>query len=454
MVLSDLIAALQARWKQQLAVLLLVLGLVAVWTALSTKQYTGIATLLFDDQATDPTDALANTGRPFDMAQMINTQADIIKSDGVARSVIETERLEPQAEALFGRQPANTDRMAWMVASLLKNLTVEPGRSSNTLSINYESPDPVMAARIANAFATAYSGAQLALRVDPAKTYTKWFEDRTRDVRDKLEAAQTALGAFQQAHGFTDEGTMAGDSSRLSELSGQLAQAEANAADVRSRAGTQAAYSSDVQQTQVIQQLRAAVSGQTAKIADMATTLGPRHPQYVAAESELAALRARLAEETRQAQASLNVERAAAERRRAELQGLVDAQRGRMVQQATARNQMLVLQRDVESARTAYDNVTQRLSAMRLQSELPRTNVRQLDRAPVPLVPTSPNVRLRLLLGLVFGLIVAVALAGWLEWMRPRTRSADGIRDATGANMVETVDFRDSTIMPMLRRAA
>ena len=38
MVLSDLIAALQARWKQQLAVLLLVLGLVAVWTALSTKQ--------------------------------------------------------------------------------------------------------------------------------------------------------------------------------------------------------------------------------------------------------------------------------------------------------------------------------------------------------------------------------------------------------------------------------
>lgn len=454
MVLTDLLAALRHRWKLQLAVLLGVLGLVAIWCAISPKIYQASATLLFDDQSSDPTNEAP--ARPLEMDQILNTQANVLRSEVVARQVIEQEHLDQVADVIAGRNASSSpNRDLLLRNAVMRNLDVQVLRASNVIEINYKSVDPVLAARVANAFAAIYVDTQLRMRTDPAKAYSKWFEDRTREVRENLEKAQGTLAAYQRANGFTDDGTMTAESSRLGELSEQLALAESNAADVRSRASSGDATSSlDVQQTQVIQNLRANIAIAAAKVADLSSRYGPRHPQMIAAQSELNTLNSRLAEETRQARRTLNVSRTAADRRQSELARLVDQQRNRMVNMAGARNQMQVLQKDVESARTAYDAVTTRLNSLRLQAEIPRTNIHQLDRAPVPLEPSSPNIKMRIFLGFFVGIMGAVALAAWLEWLRPKVRTLEGVRDATGAAMVEDLDLSKSAVTPLLKEAA
>ena len=112
--------------------------------------------------------------------------------------------------------------------------------------------------------------------------------------------------------------------------------------------------------------------------------------------------------------------------------GLVAAQRERVLRLASAQDEMAVLQRDVDSSRAAYDAVTARLNEVRLQSEIPQTNVSVLDRATAPTLPSSPDVALRLLLGIVGGVFAGVMLALFLEWRRPRVRTIDGFERATG----------------------
>lgn len=452
--LQDLVAAARARWKEELALLLLVVGLVGVWTFFSPRIYVARATLLFDAQANGPTESVGSPRAPIDLDQLLYTQADIVTSDAVIQQVIASEQLGGSAAQLGVKTSSGGARQAELLRAVRTALQVQVNRSSNVLVINFRSTDPALAARVANGVVEAYLDTQLRLRVDPAKGYSRWYEQRTLEARAELERAQRALAEFQRVNGFTDAGPMAAETNRLSELSAQLAQAEANAADVRSRAGADAASSVDVQSTQVIQQLRGSIAVQAKRLAELSANYGPRHPRILAAQSEMQSLQSRLADETRQAQASLSVSRNAADRRQAELARLVEVQRQKMISMAGARNEMQVLQRDVESARAAYDQITQQLNSMQLQAQIPSTNVRQLDVASPPLEPASPKPALRLLLASILGGMLAAAYVLGLEWWRPRVRTAVGVQAATGSSLVHHIDFDGSAASAILRKAA
>ena len=318
------------------------------------------------------------------------------------------------------------------------------------LSVGYSSPDPAFAALVANSFASSYIGERLKMSTDPAKTYTRWFEERTQEVRDKLESAQSKLAAFQREKGIVDTGAIDAEATRLSSLSGELTSAEAASADSRARAGGSVAASPDVLNGGVVQGLRSQIAMKTAEVSQMETTYGPNHPAMVAARAELDALRSKLSGEIGTSAMSLRVASGAASAREGGVRNLLNSQRSRMLELSQDRSELEVLQRDVDSARSAYDSVTQRLSAMRLQTDLPATNVRLLDEAVPPLLPSSPNIPLRLFLGLMLGAAVAVTVGGALEWLRPRVRTSTGLAWMTGVPVIARVDFGRSAIMPLL----
>jgi uncharacterized protein involved in exopolysaccharide biosynthesis len=313
------------------------------------------------------------------------------------------------------------------------------------LAIRFKSADPQFAAQVANGFATSYLDARLQLQTDPARTYSRWFEDRTREVRTALEQAQGRLTAFQRRTGIVDTTNNNTDAARLTELSGQLTAAEAAAADAGARAGG-GSTGLDVQTAGVVQGLRTQISAKTAEVAQLSADLGPNHPQRQAAEAELSALRRRLAVETGTSTNAVRVASGAASSRESQMRALVNQQRGKMLSLAGDRAELDVLQRDVDSARAAYDSVTQRLGTMRLQSEAPSTNVVQLDVAQPPMFPSLPNVPMRLTLGLVLGAMLAAGTALALELWRPRVRTSRGAATAIGAPVLASVSFSQSRV--------
>lgn len=450
MYLPDLLMALRTRWREELAVFAVVLAVIVVWTLQSPRSYVAATTLLV---SRDPTVVGEGPSDPVDMGQVLSTEAQIVKSEQVLRAAITQARLGAVPEFAGGAAAgARADTLA--ARAIREGLSVNADRSSQVLTIAFVARDPELAARTANAIAKAYVEMQIRLQVDPAKSTSRWFEEETREERSNMERAQAALGEFQRANGFTDAGAMDGESSRLAELSAQLAQAEANAADVRSRAGAQAASAAEVQSTPVIQQLRTAIAQQSRRIAELSSNYGPRHPTLLAAQSEMETLNDRLAEETRQAQQSLAVSKNGAERRVAELERLTEVQRRKMIGMAGARNQLQILQRDADSARQAYEQVSQRLRTAELQAQLPRTSVRQLDPALPPLKASRPNRALRAFLGVVLGAIAAVGWAVFLEWRSPRVRTAAGVQAAAAGGLVFELPLAGSEITNLLRDAS
>ncbi|MEW9855650.1 GNVR domain-containing protein [Novosphingobium sp. M1R2S20] len=453
--LSDLIAALKTRWRLELFIVLAVLTLVGIWIALSPRTYVAASTLLFDEPTVDPVQGTQASGQDG-VGAMLNTQSDVIKSIAVAGEVVRNLQLAtPEVIERWEAATGGTgDVNSWYGRQLLGNLEIASENASRVLTLQYQSTDPQFAAAMANAFATSYLDMRLKLNTDPARTYSRWFQERTSEVRENLQKAQARLTDFKRETGIVDNRTTDAEIARLGELSNQLTSAEASAAALNARAGSNAAQSTDVQSSGVVQGLRAQIASKAAQVSQMSTALGPNHPDMIATKAELAELRSKLAAEVGNSTRSVRVASNAASSTEAELREKLNAQRQRMLNLSSDNAQLDVLQRDVDTAQAAYDAVAARLQTMRLQSVAPDTNVRQLDPALPPLLPFSPNVPLRLLLGAVLGVLLAVGVALGLELWRPRVRTAAGTADITGVPVLATIDLSDSRASRLLAEAA
>lgn len=452
MPIADLIAALKARWRLELIVALLVAGLAIAVSLALPRTYVATATLLLDERPIDPS-ATAEQAQPADAAQVLATQADIIRSEDVARVVVRQQHMlaDPVLLARWRKATGGViDTETWLAKGLLSNLVVDTGNSA-VLAVHYTAADARGAATMANAFAHAYLDTRLHMATDPARSYTRWFEVRIKEARDTLGRAQAALADFQRAHGILGSENINAEGDRLTALSQQLAQADATQADAAARAGDDRARSPDVQSTTVMQQLRTQIAQKTAEVAALRSTLGPNHPQLQGEVAELASLRERLASETGTMATSLSVASGDAASRTAQLRRLMEAQRARMFALQADRSQLEVLQRDVQSASASYDATSQNLNAMRLKAELPRANVRQLDEASAPLLSSSPNMPMRAVIGAILGGLLGVTLAAALEWWRPRVRTEAGLAEITGAPVLVDIDFGGSRAAAAIR---
>lgn len=430
----DYIEALRARWRLIVLATLVVLAVVGVWTFTSPRTYTAAATLLFDTQQADPVASKSGAGGAAKAAAVIGTQADIIRSVYVAQRVAGNLAMDRNPELVRQYQASGSTLpiREWIGRRITKPLDILPTRNTSVLAVNYKSEDPALAARLATAFAQAYVQIQLQLRIDPARVYSQWFESQIRDARGRLEQAQARLTRFQQQRGLVGAGRFDIEQTQLSELSQQLTAAQADAAQARAKAGSNIGSSSDAQQSAVVQGLDTQIAGKSAALQQLRQSLGPNHPMVTAANAEIAELRSKRGQAVGLAVSAVQTANAAAQARAGALSGLVQAKRDQVLRLSGAQDQMAVLQRDVDTARNAYDAVTTRLNEVRLQSEVPMSNVSLLDRAVAPTLPSSPNVALRFLLGLFAGLFAGIAAALFLEWRNPKVRTVGGLVSLTG----------------------
>ncbi|GLJ00632.1 hypothetical protein [Sphingobium sp. BS19] len=442
---ADLIAAVKQRYRLELAVFIVVFVAVAVSALISPKIYTSTATLLFQT-AIDPIQETASG--EGDLATLLSTQADVIKSDLVASRVVDDLNLvTPDVLALWRQQTGGVgDVNVWYGASLLSGLSVVPDRASKVLRVNYKSADPAYSANIANAFVKAYLDQKLEIQTDPAKTYSRWFADRTREVRIRLEEAQAKLTAFKRRTGIVDTGTSDAETSRMTDLQAAVTSAEVGAAESGSRSAGAIERTADVQNSGIVQGLRSTIASKAAQLSQISVALGPNHPERIALEAELSELRSKLQSIVSEQSQAVRLSSAAAKLKEAQLRSSLQGQKSRMLTVAGDRAEFDVLTRDVESARSSYDQVTQKLDNMRLSAVAPTSGARQLDIARPPLLPSEPNISLRLLLGAVAAVLLAIGVAIGLELINPLVRTSGSLQVSTGVPVLASVAFDESSI--------
>lgn len=426
MSMHQFLAILRARFWLGLLVFTVTVAAAVAAALLMPKQYTATASLIIDTSKPDPLTGQSNGGNPS--PALLATQIGVLRSERVALEVVRSLQLTEEPALREKWVTATKGRGSfenWLALGLLKGLSVAPARDSNVINIEVEATDANQAAAVANAFARAYLDVSLRLRVDPARQYSSFFETQAKDLRAKVERAQERLSAFQRDKGVivTDD-RLDTEVSRMSELSSRLTQIQSDGSTAMAQ---QAAADPmlALQNHPVLAGLRGDLDRAEAQLQEFNARWGSNHPQVMQAKANVASLRARLDAEQQRVRGSLGAASAQQHQRKADVRGALEAQRARVLHLKSAREEGLVLLRDVESAQRAYDSVQGRLSQSTLESHATQSNAFVLAEATPPLNPSSPRNLVNVGLAAVVGLVLALGAVVLLEMADPRLRTSD-----------------------------
>lgn len=437
MTLQQFFKILFARWRAIAIVfwacVLISVLLVLLWT----KKYSADAAVLLDVKSTDP---ITGTVLPGLVTQgYMATQVDIVKSERVAIAAVKIGKLDQSAAYREAWEKATEGRgsfESWIAQVIQRKLDVVPGRESNVITIGYTHENPKIAAYFANAFAQAYIETSLELKVGPAKQYANWFDERGRQVKANLAAAQQKLSDFQRANGITalDE-KFDVESARLAELSTQLVGVQGVRAETESRE-RQASGNKDtlpeVVQSALIGNLKTDLARAESQREDVVTRLGKNHPEYLRIESQIASLRDRISLETAKIANSMGTNNKVSQQREFEIHAALDAQKQKVLTLKKQRDELQGLQNEVISAQRTYDLVAQRYAQTSLESENQQTNVVLLNPATEPLEPSSPRWLYFTLTGVFLGVTGGVSIALLLELLNRRVRGSEDLESIQG----------------------
>jgi protein tyrosine kinase modulator len=424
---QQFLLALRGRFWVFLSLLTATVVAAVCVTLLLPKTYEATVSLLVDNRDEQSLQAAAQPVRA--QVGYMQTQIDLIQSHRVARKVAEDLKLgeSPAARQAFAASGAPGDINDWIGTGLLTTLKVDASQSS-VVQISYSARDPKFAAQVANAFAKAYMDVTLKLRTQPSQQAAAWFDTQLKGLRKDFEDAQARLAAFQKQHGIiaSDERVDV-ENARLAELSTQALVAQNAAFDSSARLQQTRGKSPDtlpeVLANPLIQTLKGDLMRGEAKLTEMSTRLGPNHPDYIQQKQANDALRAKLGAEMSRVVGGVESGARQTQAHQAELQGALAAQRAKVIALRDARDQSVVLARDVDTAQKAYEAALQRYLVNKVEGGAQQTNVTVLNEAVEPTHPSKPRVPLNIALGVLVGLVLGLGAVFLLELVDRRVRS-------------------------------
>lgn len=439
MTFGQLLSILRARWRAASLTFLIIVGIAAALTILLPRQYTALGSVVVDARP-DPVSAF----QLGSITALMATQVDIITSERVARRAVRTLRLtenEQVRQQWTDETGGKGDIEAWLAALLLKNLDVKPARESNVINLAYKAPDPGFAAGIVNAFAQAYIATTLELRVNPARQFSTFFDDRAKEARERLETAQARLSDFQRTNGIiaTDE-RLDVENARLNELSSQVVMLEALAAESSSRQvqaqGASADRIQEVLTNPLISGLKADLSRAEARLRELSSRYGDNHPSVIEAQASIDETRRKIEVESRRVSSGVSVSNNINRQRLGQVRAELESQRSKVLKLKAVRDEGAVIVRDVENAQRTYDAILNRSNQSTLESQTPQSNVNVLTVATPPTDPSSPKILINAIVAIALGILLAVAVAVMRELRDRRARTLDDLKTLVGLPIV------------------
>ncbi len=444
-----LLATFRRRLKLFLALALLVFVVVLVFTIQATPLYTATASVMIDNRTEQVVDTQAVlSGLPADTAT-VDTEVEVLRSRQLAERVVAALKLEEDPEfngalakpglgqqisdgigGLFGAAAPDRARrvLSDLEAQKQREQVVDTVRSrlkinrvglTYVMGVSFTSPNPRKASTIANAFAQNYLLEQLQAKFDATAQANTWLNTRLNDLRGEVIQSEAAVEQYRNANNLLSASGATLTEQEISTYNTQLATVRAAQAEDEARLSTARAQLArgssggdlgEALDSTVVQQLRARRAEVSGRVADLSSRYGPRHPDMLRAERELADIDGQIQAEIGRIVSNLEARVQVARQRTASMQGSLSGARGTLAANNNAGVRLNELQRNAEASKTLYQGLLDRFKQTSSQQGLEESDARIVSRAVIPSAPSSPNVPLNLALGLV--LAVGAGIAG------------------------------------------
>jgi len=405
------------------------------------KKYTAVASVLVDARVPDPVQGqnLGSGGAAVMMPSYMATQAEVASSTRVIELAVHKLGLEKSEELVrrWKEEAKGIGTIEQYVADLVKSyVEVRPSREGNVISIEFTGTSPLFASEMANALAQSYIDTSAALKADPAKNYAAWFDARTGHLREGLLTAQKKLSSFQEESGiFATDERLDIETARLNDLNAQLTSIQGQKAESGSRereASRAARTSPDVVKSPVIESLSSDLARAEANLDEIGQQFGKLHPKFQEKEAEVQSLRRKLDSEMTRIAESISASHTVNSRREVEIRAALDAQKRRVQELRRQRDEVSILQHEVDVAQRSFDQVAQRLAQTSLEGESQLTNIVLLSPAEPPAHSSRPRILVNVVFGTLAGLTLGVLLVVLVEAASPRIRSLRDLESMIG----------------------
>jgi len=472
---ADLLAVLQRRWRIIATTFALGVGTTAVYCALATPHYEARAVVLIEASAPQvvngphfgPQDAL--TSGKYDYYQ---TQFQLLQSPSLARRVVTELGLVRDPRFAFTDSSADADANASAdaapatsmapsaesaaVAKYLRQLTVEPVRNTRLVTVKFDSPDPTLAADVANAHATGFVRSGLEQRYTSIERIQAFLKGKLEELQPRMEEAESKLLRFQSSHQLLPVNLKEDVASeRLMDLSRRLTAAEAEriALEAQYQLVQRREYDGlpAVLSNPLIQKLRADYDRLEVEHALLAQKFRPTYPRLQQLTGQLAHANDLLRRETAKVVAGIEANYLAAERTAQDLTAKLEEQRRSLLDRKDAESEFLTLAREAETSRTLYDSLLARLKDLNVAGGPDTSNITVVEPALPPRSPATPDTPFNLALSVLTSLVLGVGLAFMRDAADRTIQDARDIRDVTGLGTLAVVpDFTPlpQTIVP------
>ncbi|HED12164.1 MAG TPA: polysaccharide biosynthesis tyrosine autokinase [Gammaproteobacteria bacterium] len=300
------------------------------------------------------------------------------------------------------------------------SLTVAPIKRSRLVKVSFDSPDPVLAARVTNAVANDFIKTTLERRFDASSYAKNFLASRIKQVRAALDDSEKKLSQYLSEKGIISlkkQETIL--SQKMQQLSSRLVEVEADRVKTESKY-RQTLLTKDngileILADPVIQELK----NRRAKImADYETNrkiYRPAYPKMVQLQSQIDKVGEEISRQAKAIRGAIKNNYQVKLREEADLRKRVAETKQVVLALRINSTDRTALERNVETNRVLYSDLLKRLKEVGVESGSGTNNISIVDPAEVPRKAHSPKLRLNLLLALVGGLFGGVMLAFLLE---------------------------------------
>ena len=318
----DLPALGSALWRKKWKILgpTILVGLLAlVVVQLITPRYMSESRVLIEardniylrpDVDKDPAD------RSVIDEQAVTSQVQLVLSRDLARDVIAKLKLGELPEfdpvlagispikAILGRLGIIKDPMSMtpeerVLAAYYDRLTAYAVEKSRVIVIDFQSENPDLAAKVANAIASDYLVLQERARQDQARTAGDWLSGEIDAMRKRVAEAEAKVEAFRsKANLLVGNNNTTLSAQQLGDVNAQIAAARAQKSDAEARSklirdmlkSGQPIESSDILNSELIRRLSEQRVTLRAQLAEQSSSLLDGHPRIKELKAQIADL--------------------------------------------------------------------------------------------------------------------------------------------------------------------
>ncbi len=413
-----------------------------VWTLLQTPTYRGSATVLIEPEAPKVLNIQEVTTIGAASTEYYRTQYALMTSRPVLATAVE-------ALSRGNRTAALAALGAGRGVKPTGSLSIEPIRSTELVLVQFEHPNPVVAAEVATVVAHAYVKYNLDAKLKGTRDAVQWLNEQMSGLRSKVEESAVALQNYRIKAGILGiQEQRALTAQKAQEVNRAHLEAQAQRLSIESKLSALNRIAREQATTEnlstavddpLIRKFKTELAELHVQRSKLLQTYKERHPEVLKVDAQIQQLTQRLETEIQKALRSLETEYRVARAREDSLLGSVNRLRAEGQELNEKEIQYGALQREQESNQQLYEAMLKRVKETGVAGRLDSNNARVVEDAAVPDAPIRPRKALALVVSLLLGLGLGIAAALSVEYLDTSVKSPEEIERVLGLPVIAVV---------------